>query len=266
MSKRIRTHYDNLKVSQDAPIEVIRAAYRSLCKKYHPDQNHDNPDADRIMSLINRSYAVLSDPDQRRAHDEWIAAQKHGHTVNTVATAEEDHSAAPPASRPSETDSETDNVLHQTLHKRRLWLGLVFFLMVLGGLFWLADQQRQAVSDMPQTRGGEDAAASYPEFAQYLAGYPVLAEHGNGMVKINNGTNRSAVFVQIYPADQKNAIRTLYIPPAADFTVFKLEAGSYTLNYRQLLNDVWEQTDFHISDGQTQAENVHLKPARVATP
>ena len=30
MSKRIRTHYDNLKVAPDAPIEVIRAAYRSL--------------------------------------------------------------------------------------------------------------------------------------------------------------------------------------------------------------------------------------------
>ena len=36
---KIRTHYDNLKVARDAPIEVIRAAYKSLCMKYHPDLN-----------------------------------------------------------------------------------------------------------------------------------------------------------------------------------------------------------------------------------
>lgn len=71
---KIRTHYDNLKVSQDAPIEVIQAAYRSLAKKYHPDLN-DNNDAKRIMQLINTSYEVLSDPVKRQEHDAWIARE-----------------------------------------------------------------------------------------------------------------------------------------------------------------------------------------------
>ena len=35
----MRTHYDNLKVSKDAPVEGIQAAYRTLAKKYHPDIN-----------------------------------------------------------------------------------------------------------------------------------------------------------------------------------------------------------------------------------
>lgn len=70
--KRVHTHYDNLKVSRNAPQEVIRAAYKSLSQKYHPDRNTGNPDASRIMSLINTSYEVLSDPAKRKQHDEWI--------------------------------------------------------------------------------------------------------------------------------------------------------------------------------------------------
>jgi curved DNA-binding protein CbpA len=74
MSK-LRTHYDNLKVSRDAPIEVIQAAYRSLARKYHPDTNGNHPKSEAIMKAINASYEVLSDPARRAKHDEWIATQ-----------------------------------------------------------------------------------------------------------------------------------------------------------------------------------------------
>lgn len=40
--KKIHTHYDNLKVARIAPPEVIRAAYRTLSQKYHPDKNPGN--------------------------------------------------------------------------------------------------------------------------------------------------------------------------------------------------------------------------------
>jgi curved DNA-binding protein CbpA len=48
----MRTHYDNLKVSHDAPVEVINAAYRSLAKKYHPDKNGDSADSKRIIAKL----------------------------------------------------------------------------------------------------------------------------------------------------------------------------------------------------------------------
>jgi curved DNA-binding protein CbpA len=69
---KVRTHYDNLKVARDAPPEVIRAAYKSLSQKYHPDRNPGDPKASRTMAIINAAYRVLSDPDLRRNHDEWI--------------------------------------------------------------------------------------------------------------------------------------------------------------------------------------------------
>lgn len=70
---QIHTHYDNLKVARNAPPEIIRAAYKTLSQKYHPDRNSDNPDSIRVIQIINSAYAVLSDPVRRREHDEWIA-------------------------------------------------------------------------------------------------------------------------------------------------------------------------------------------------
>lgn len=67
-----QTHYDTLKVSRDAPIEVIRAAYRALSQKYHPDRNPTDSAAADFMGLLNNAYEILSDPDRRHAHDAWI--------------------------------------------------------------------------------------------------------------------------------------------------------------------------------------------------
>lgn len=70
---RIHTHYDNLKVARDAPPEVIRAAYKTLSQKYHPDRHGNSAEAIRIIQIINSAYAVLSDPARRREHDDWIS-------------------------------------------------------------------------------------------------------------------------------------------------------------------------------------------------
>lgn len=73
---RFRTYYDNLKVPRTASSEVIRAAYRRLSQKHHPDRNPDNPDAARVMVLLNIAYRALYDPAKRAEHDRWIAQQE----------------------------------------------------------------------------------------------------------------------------------------------------------------------------------------------
>src|SRR5689334_24534968 len=73
---KIHTHYDNLKVSRHAPQEVIRAAYKALSQKYHPDKNPGDEKAARIMAIVNTAYNILSDPVRRKEHDEWIAAEE----------------------------------------------------------------------------------------------------------------------------------------------------------------------------------------------
>ncbi len=59
-----------------APQEVIRAAYKALSQKYHPDKNPGDEKAARIMAILNSAYGTLSDPQRRREHDEWIAAEE----------------------------------------------------------------------------------------------------------------------------------------------------------------------------------------------
>jgi hypothetical protein len=73
---KIHTHYDNLKVARMAPQEVIRAAYKALSQKYHPDKNPGDEKAARIMAIINSAYGTLADPQRRKEHDEWIAAEE----------------------------------------------------------------------------------------------------------------------------------------------------------------------------------------------
>jgi curved DNA-binding protein CbpA len=71
--KKLHTHYDNLKIARDAPPEVIKAAYKALCHKFHPDRNGGSLRATQTFQLINTAYEVLSDPDRRQQHDAWIA-------------------------------------------------------------------------------------------------------------------------------------------------------------------------------------------------
>jgi DnaJ-class molecular chaperone len=70
------THYDTLKVTQDAPIEVISAAYKALARIYHPDRNGSDPQAMVTMQNLNMAYKILSDPLKRSEHDLWIQSQQ----------------------------------------------------------------------------------------------------------------------------------------------------------------------------------------------
>lgn len=69
---KIHTHYDNLKVARNAPPEVIRAAYKTLSQRYHPDRHPGDAAATRTFQIIHAAYEVLSDPVKRKEHDEWI--------------------------------------------------------------------------------------------------------------------------------------------------------------------------------------------------
>lgn len=97
MSK-IRTHYDNLKVARNAPPEVIRAAYKTLSQKYHPDRNGNSAESQRVMRIINNSYDVLSDEKRRAEHDRWISRQESGATAADPASQDDQEVVPTPKS------------------------------------------------------------------------------------------------------------------------------------------------------------------------
>lgn len=72
----VATHYDTLKITHDAPPEIVRAAYKVLAQKYHPDHNVGDAEAVQMMQMVNEAYRILSNPEKRKEHDNWIKTQE----------------------------------------------------------------------------------------------------------------------------------------------------------------------------------------------
>ena len=69
-------YYELLGVTRNAPPEVIRAAYKALAQKYHPDKNPGDAEASRVMADLNKAAETLLDPERRQAYDErWFGAK-----------------------------------------------------------------------------------------------------------------------------------------------------------------------------------------------
>lgn len=66
-----RDYYEVLGVGRNAAPEEVKAAYRALAVKYHPDRNPGNPDAEEKFKEAAEAYAVLSDPDKRAHYDRF---------------------------------------------------------------------------------------------------------------------------------------------------------------------------------------------------
>lgn len=66
-----RDYYEVLGVPKDADDSAIKKAYRQLAKKYHPDINPGDKDAEAKFKEASEAYAVLSDADKRRQYDQF---------------------------------------------------------------------------------------------------------------------------------------------------------------------------------------------------
>ena len=66
-----RDYYDVLGVGRTADAGTIKKAYRKLAKKYHPDTNKDNAEAEKLFKEVTEAYNVLSDPEKKKIYDRF---------------------------------------------------------------------------------------------------------------------------------------------------------------------------------------------------
>ena len=66
-----RDYYEVLGISKSASDDEIKKAYKSLAKKYHPDLNKDDKNAEEKFKEVNEAYAVLSDSEKRSRYDQY---------------------------------------------------------------------------------------------------------------------------------------------------------------------------------------------------
>ena len=98
LSDDIMNYYAILGVSQYAKYREIKAAYRRLALKYHPDRNN-SPVSENSIKIINAAFEVLSDKDKRRQYDEKldnsiILHRKKEHTKSQTSSSNTGSSAA----------------------------------------------------------------------------------------------------------------------------------------------------------------------------
>ncbi len=71
MAEQKRDYYEVLGVEKNADDAAIKKAYRALAKKYHPDVNPGDAQAEKKFKEASEAYAVLSDADKRRQYDQF---------------------------------------------------------------------------------------------------------------------------------------------------------------------------------------------------
>ena len=71
MAEQKRDYYEVLGVGRGASEDEIKKAYRKLAKKYHPDLNPGDKEAEQKFKEVNEAYEVLSDSSKKARYDQF---------------------------------------------------------------------------------------------------------------------------------------------------------------------------------------------------
>lgn len=254
---KIYTLYDDLEVTRNAPPEVIRAAYRTLAEKYHPDKHPGNRGAEKLTASINRSYLVLSDPITRAEYDQLIhqqesSAQATGSSVLqpsiTASSMLEPITQRRSHYEPAASAQSSASVVNGLVaHVFGNWLLYGFASLLIW--LWVTDKPTTP-SPGPKPYQASPAPAvpvevrpvaapngqPWPVVAGYIKGYQQLHSDGLSTVTVDNSRNDSEVFVKLVSLNSSQAypVRQFYIPAFGSFTLKQVTAGSYDIRHRDL--------------------------------
>jgi hypothetical protein len=104
--KLVRSCYDIVGVDRNSTTDEIKARYRELVKRFHPDHAKDKEFAQQMFSEITTAYRILVDPSQRAAYDAKLGGATGGATVASMSATSSDADANKAFGRDDERISE----------------------------------------------------------------------------------------------------------------------------------------------------------------
>lgn len=242
--KHVHSHYENLRVARNAPIEVISAAYKALSKKYHPDHNQGADSAVRAMAMINEAYRVLSDQNLRNEHDRWIRAQE-------IEQFPEEQTPPPTNFQLAKSENVFFRIggsIVRTLVAIAVAVGIrlsgfVVLIAIFLAIDWInehsgalpAKQQISAKATYVRPANAPNKK-KWPKSAAYLSGYKVLNSGGYSAVLVDNSNGSSDVYVKISDVSTKTRIvvRHIFIPRGRKFVAREFLPSLYDIRVKNL--------------------------------
>ena len=94
-AEQMKDLYSVLGVSQSASEDEIKKAYRKLSKKYHPDANPGNKEAEERFIEVSEAYATLEDQVKRKAYDKTLEKDVQGEKAGRTNKASRGNAASP---------------------------------------------------------------------------------------------------------------------------------------------------------------------------
>lgn len=230
MTQTIETHYDNLKVTRTAPVEVIKASYRVLSQKYHPDRNPD-PAALSIMKVINQAWDVLSDPERRATHDRWIANQEQQQAARRP---------VPAAYRQKNGDADAGSASTLPAYALRLSVLVGAALAVLlGAAFFMKAFDRVdlapgvSAQDMPASGASAPAPIERPAHG-YLTNAVMDFSSGPASFEIDNTDGDKDAEVRLYRAG--SAVHSVFAHKGERLVIENMVLGTYVVKYKLVVD------------------------------
>ena len=294
---KVHSHYENLKVARDASADDIRAAYRALTRRHHPDRNPENADSQRVMAVINVAYGVLSDPVKRREHDRWIARTEgapatgsaarlvrgmptmHAPTDRYNTTPSELERAAVQRARQSRLDRRVRRAVTHVLQHRVSYAlaGFVVLCLAAAGLSSLmrsvlesptAGMAAAGAQAVPVVAGYVRAVAApnglpWPSRSGYVEGYAQINKGGLSEVLVDNSENDTDMFAKLVSLDGPSAlpVRSFFVAAHSRFTLADLTIGTYDLRYRNLASGGLQRSPaFILEEVRTADGTQHSRP------
>lgn len=93
----MKDYYSILGVSKDADEVVIKAAYKALAQKYHPDKSQSETAASstKLMSDINKAYSVIGNLVSKQKYDQELSGNNHSEAKKKAASSAKPRQPAP---------------------------------------------------------------------------------------------------------------------------------------------------------------------------